>query len=166
MSIRVYVLDDEPLAVKRLVRMLGATGKATVVGSSSDPETAIEEMGALRPEALFLDIEMPGANGFEVVRRLTGEPQVVFTTAYDQYALRAFEVNSVDYLLKPVEAAGLDRALAKLERILGGAGEGSGFAEVDCGVGGAGLADAVAESDGGEGGVCRVGSGDAFLFGG
>ena len=120
MSIRAYVLDDEPLAVKRLVRMLGATGKVSLVGSSSDPETAIEEIGALRPEALFLDIEMPGANGFEVVRRLTGEPLVVFTTAYDQYALRAFAVNSVDYLLKPVEAAGLDRALAKLERILGG----------------------------------------------
>ena len=105
MSIRAYVLDDEPLAVKRLVRMLGATGKVSLVGSSSDPETAIEEIGALRPEALFLDIEMPGANGFEVVRRLTGEPLVVFTTAYGQYALRAFEVNSVDYLLKPVEAA-------------------------------------------------------------
>lgn len=117
MSIRVYVLDDEPLAVKRLVRMLAATGKVTLLGSSSDPEEAISQIEALRPEALFLDIEMPGMNGFAVVSRITVQPLVVFTTAYDQYALRAFEVNSVDYLLKPVEAAGLDRALAKLERV-------------------------------------------------
>jgi two-component system LytT family response regulator len=120
MSIRAYVLDDEPLAVKRLVRLLEATGKVTVVGSHSDPETAIGEIGALRPEVLFLDIEMPGLTGFAVLERLSGEPLVVFTTAYDQYALQAFAVNSVDYLLKPVEPAGLDRALAKLGRILGG----------------------------------------------
>jgi two-component system LytT family response regulator len=120
MSIRAYVLDDEPLAVKRLVRLLEATGKVAVVGSNSDPETAIAEIGALRPEVLFLDIEMPGLTGFAVLERLSGEPLVVFTTAYDQYALQAFAVNSVDYLLKPVEPAGLDRALAKLGRILGG----------------------------------------------
>lgn len=113
-------MDDEPLAVKRLVRLLGATGKVTVVGFSSDPETAIPEIAELRPEVLFLDIEMPGLTGFDVLQRLSGEPLVVFTTAYDQYALQAFAVNSVDYLLKPVEPAGLDRALAKLGRILGG----------------------------------------------
>jgi two-component system LytT family response regulator len=120
MSIRAYVLDDEPLAVKRLVRLLGATGKVTVVGFSSDPEAAIAEIAELRPEVLFLDIEMPGLTGFDVLQRLSGEPLVVFTTAYDQYALQAFAVNSVDYLLKPVEPAGLDRALAKLGRTLGG----------------------------------------------
>jgi two-component system, LytTR family, response regulator len=120
MSIRAYVLDDEPLAVKRLSRMLAATGKVTLLGSSSDPEEAISQIEALRPEVLFLDIEMPGMNGFAVVSQLTVQPLVVFTTAYDQYALRAFAVNSVDYLLKPVEAAGLDRALAKLERVRGG----------------------------------------------
>lgn len=113
-------MDDEPLAVKRLVRLLGATGKVTVVGFSSDPETAIPEIAELRPEVLFLDIEMPVLTGFDVLQRLSGEPLVVFTTAYDQYALQAFAVNSVDYLLKPVEPAGLDRALAKLGRILGG----------------------------------------------
>lgn len=120
MSIRAYVLDDEPLAVKRLVRLLEATGKVAVVGSHSDPETAVSEIGALRPEVLFPDIEMPGLTGFELLQRLTGEPLVVFTTAYDQYALQAFAVNSVDYLLKPVEPTGLERALAKLGRILGG----------------------------------------------
>jgi len=120
MLIRAYVLDDEPLAVKRLVRLLEATGKVALVGSNSDPETAVAEIGSLLPEVLFLDIEMPGLTGFDVLQRLTGEPLVVFTTAYDQYALQAFAVNSVDYLLKPVEPAGLDRALAKLGRILGG----------------------------------------------
>ncbi len=113
-------MDDEPLAVKRLVRLLEATGKVAIVGSCSDPERAIGEIGALGPEVLFLDIEMPGVTGFEVLQKLSGEPLVVFTTAYDRYALRAFAVNSVDYLLKPVEPAGLDRALAKLGRILGG----------------------------------------------
>jgi two-component system LytT family response regulator len=76
----------------------------------------------MNPDVLFLDIEMPGLSGFDVLEKL-GEPQplVVFTTAYDQYALNAFKVNSIDYLLKPVEPGELARALAKLERVLGGA---------------------------------------------
>jgi two-component system LytT family response regulator len=119
----VFVLDDEALAVKRLVRMLEATGRARIAGSSTDPASAIAMLAAIEPapDAIFLDIEMPGFNGFQFLEQIESEPLVVFTTAYDRYALRAFEVNSIDYLLKPVEAEALDRALSKLERMLGGA---------------------------------------------
>jgi two-component system, LytTR family, response regulator len=120
--LRVYLVDDEPVALRRLARLLSATGRAEVVGSASDPEAALRELAATGVDALFLDIEMPGLNGFELLARLTVPPPVVFTTAYDQYALRAFEVYSVDYLLKPIEAAGLGRALEKLERARVGAG--------------------------------------------
>jgi two-component system LytT family response regulator len=74
-------------------------------------------------DALFLDIRMPGLNGFELLANLNDQPPVVFTTAFDRYALNAFEVNSVDYLLKPIEAQHLDRALTKLERTRRGAAE-------------------------------------------
>jgi two-component system LytT family response regulator len=114
--IRAFVLDDEPLAVKRLARMLRETGRVEVVASSTDPVEAIEALRQSPLDVLFLDIQMPGMTGFEMLRELEQQPLVVFTTAYDQYALRAFEVNSVDYLLKPVEPAHLARALDKIER--------------------------------------------------
>ena len=113
--IRAFVLDDEPLAVKRLSRMLRETGRVEVAGSSSDPVEAIEALRQSPPDLLFLDIQMPGMTGFEMLRELEPQPLVVFTTAYDQYALQAFEVNSVDYLLKPVEPTHLVRALDKIE---------------------------------------------------
>lgn len=118
---KAFLVDDEPLAVIRLRRMLEETGRADIAGASSDPGEALEQLRRIRPDVLFLDIEMPGISGFDLLERL-GDPQplVVFTTAYDQYALEAFKVNSIDYLLKPVEAAELNRALGKLERILGG----------------------------------------------
>ena len=118
---RAYLVDDEPLALKRLARMLEETGRVAVDGSSSDPAQALAELRRLRPEVIFADIEMPAMNGFELLSRLEYDPLVVFTTAYDQYALRAFEVHSVDYLLKPVEAEQLARAIGKLERLLRGA---------------------------------------------
>lgn len=118
---RAFLLDDEILAVKRLTRLLEETGRVEIVGSSTDPLEAIEQLAHLSIDVLFLDIEMPGATGFDVARKIEGEqPLIVFTTAYNQYALRAFEVNSIDYLLKPIEAQQLDRALNKLERIRGG----------------------------------------------
>jgi two-component system, LytTR family, response regulator len=119
--IRAYLVDDEELALSRLRRMLEDSGKVEIAGSSSDPVQAIEDIRTLQPEALFLDIEMPEVNGFDLLSRL-GDPQplVIFTTAYNQYALDAFEVNSVAYLLKPIETAKLDRALQKLERLHAG----------------------------------------------
>ena len=119
--LRAFLLDDEILAVKRLTRLLEETCRVEIVGSSTDPVEAIEQLSHLTIDVLFLDIEMPGATGFDVLGKLEGEqPLVVFTTAYNQYALRAFEVNSIDYLLKPIETQTLDRALNKLERIRGG----------------------------------------------
>ena len=120
-AIRVYVLDDEPLAVERLVRLLRQTGRVDIVGTSTDPLDAIEWLRGHETDVLFLDIEMPGYTGFAVLERLESQPYVVFTTAYDRYALQAFEVHSIDYLLKPVEVAGLHRALDKLVRIRSGA---------------------------------------------
>jgi two-component system LytT family response regulator len=115
--LRAYVLDDERLAVKRLTRLLGATGRVEIAGSSTDPEAALAFLQANAVDVVFLDIQMPGLTGFELLERLDTHPLVIFTTAYDQYALNAFTVNSIDYLLKPIEAERLDRALDKLERL-------------------------------------------------
>ncbi len=118
---RAYVVDDEPLAVERLVRLLRQTGRVEIVGTATDSEDALAWLRGNETDVLFLDIEMPGRNGFGVLEALETHPYIVFTTAYDRYALKAFEVHSIDYLLKPVEAAGLHRALDKLVRIRSGA---------------------------------------------
>lgn len=120
--LRAFLVDDEPLALKRLGRLLAATGRVEIAGSAADPEAALAFLSHHDVDVLFLDIQMPGMDGFELLSRLPAQPMVVFTTAYDQYALKAFEVNSIDYLLKPVEAQQLERALKKLERSRGAAG--------------------------------------------
>ena len=103
MKLRAYLVDDEPLALSRLRRMLEHTGRVEVIGSTSEPEEAVEALTTDPPDVCFLDIQMPRLNGFEVLARLPKQPVVIFTTAFDQYALKAFEVNSVDYLLKPIK---------------------------------------------------------------
>ena len=118
--IRAFLLDDEPLAVKRLTRLLNATSRVEIIGASTDPVEALPPIARERPDVLFLDIQMPGMTGFELLSKIDPQPLIVFTTAWDQYALQAFEVNSVDYLLKPIEAQQLDRALNKVERIVRG----------------------------------------------
>jgi len=115
--IRAFVVDDEPLAVRRLKRMLDETGRVEVAGSSSDPVDALAALAEIKIDALFLDIQMPGMTGFEMLGMMDPQPLVVFTTAFDQYALKAFEVNSIDYLLKPIEERHLARALDKIERL-------------------------------------------------
>jgi two-component system LytT family response regulator len=114
--IRAFVVDDERLAVQRLTRMLETTGRVQVVGSATDPEAALEALTREHVDVLFLDIQMPGLTGFEMLARLERDVPVVFTTAYDQYALHAFDVNSIDYLLKPIETDRLERALDRIER--------------------------------------------------
>lgn len=116
---KAFLVDDEELAIRRLRRLLEERG-VEIAGSAQDPVEAAPRIDEIRPGVLFLDIQMPGLNGFEMLERLNSDPLVVFTTAYDQYALRAFAVNSIDYLLKPVEAEHLDSALAKVERFLAG----------------------------------------------
>jgi two-component system LytT family response regulator len=118
---RAFLVDDEALALKRLQRMLAATKRVQVAGTSTDPVEAVPAIIEAKPDILFLDIEMPGMTGFEMLAHLQPQPWVVFTTASDRYALEAFGVNSVDYLLKPIEAAQLDRALDKIERLRGNA---------------------------------------------
>jgi two-component system LytT family response regulator len=119
MKLRAYLVDDEPLALERLRRLLERTERVEVTGSTTEPEEAVAALTANPPDVCFLDIQMPRLNGFEVLARLPSQPIVIFTTAYDQYALQAFRVNSVDYLLKPVGPESLDRALKKVERLRG-----------------------------------------------
>jgi two-component system LytT family response regulator len=118
---KAFLVDDEPIAISRLRALLSEHGRVEVVGAGTDPAAILPAIRSSAPDVLFLDIEMPGLSGFELLERLgSSQPLVVFTTAYDQYALDAFKVNSIDYLLKPIERADLARAIAKLERMLGG----------------------------------------------
>lgn len=117
---RAYLVDDEPLALKRLARMLEQTGRVHIVGSSPDPAAALDALRRQPCDVLFTDIEMPDLSGFDMLSRLNPQPFVVFTTAYSQFALQAFEVHSVDYLLKPIDDKQLERALNKLDRVRGG----------------------------------------------
>lgn len=120
-KIRAYLVDDEPLATTRLERLLREREQVVVSGIANDPAVALRFLQSeegRQIDALFLDIQMPEMTGFELLARLVAQPLVIFTTAYDEYALRAFEVNSIDYLLKPIEPEQLDRALAKLRRTL------------------------------------------------
>jgi len=119
MKLIAYLVDDEPLALDRLNRLLEKTGHVEIAGSTTDPESALDFLSRHPVDVLFLDIQMPGLTGFELLARLERQPAVVFTTAYDQYALKAFEVNSIDYLLKPIDPKQLDRALMKLEQLRG-----------------------------------------------
>ncbi|HET9131892.1 MAG TPA: response regulator, partial [Terriglobia bacterium] len=98
--LRVYLVDDESLALKRLTRLLKQTHRVDIVGCTQSPEEAVAFLSQNSVDAVFLDIQMPGMTGFELLQKLPKEPSVVFTTAYDRFALDAFEVNSVDYLLK------------------------------------------------------------------
>jgi len=118
---KAYLVDDEPLAIRRLRRLLEATGRFEIAGATSDPEEALEFLSHECVDVVFLDIQMPGMTGFELLARLAEPPLVIFTTAYDRFALKAFDVHSIDYLLKPIEPAQLDRAIAKLDRMRGGA---------------------------------------------
>jgi two-component system LytT family response regulator len=121
--LRAYLVDDEPLAIERLTRLLASADGLRIAGSATDPTAALDylnNLGDLNKESidvLFLDIQMPVLNGFDLLARLREQPFVIFTTAYDEYALRAFEVNSIDYLVKPIEPEQLARALRKLDRL-------------------------------------------------
>ncbi len=101
---KTLIVDDERLARNELRRLLEAYPRIEIVGEAANSEEALEKIDQLGPELLFLDIQMPGKNGFELLSSIEGNvPDVIFTTAYDEYALKAFEFNALDYLLKPIE---------------------------------------------------------------
>jgi two-component system LytT family response regulator len=117
--LRVYLVDDESLALKRLSRLLLQTRRVEIVGNTVSPEEAVKFLTGNAVDVVFLDIQMPGMTGFELLQKLPKEPAVVFTTAFDRFALEAFEVNSIDYLLKPIALDRLEKALSKVERLQG-----------------------------------------------
>lgn len=110
---RVIVVDDERLARNELKRLLKAHPRIQVVGEASNGEDALALIGKTRPDLVFLDIQMPAMNGFEMLSRLDDCPSVVFTTAYDEHAIRAFDVNALDYLMKPIEPERLATAISR-----------------------------------------------------
>lgn len=114
---KTLLVDDERLARAELRRLLQPFSDVEIIGDAAHVAEAVERVHSLQPELIFLDIELAGGTGFDVLEQLEAVPEVIFTTAFDQYAVRAFEVNALDYLLKPIEpsrlAAALDRVRAK-----------------------------------------------------
>ncbi len=111
---KAILIDDERLARQELKNLLASYSEIEIVGEANNVETAIESIKQLKPDVIFLDIQMPGKNGFELLEEISGVPEVVFVTAYDEYAIRAFEVNALDYLLKPVQPNRLAETVKKI----------------------------------------------------
>ena len=111
---KALIVDDERLARTELKRLLTPFKDIKVVGEAVNAEDALEKIQELKPDLLFLDIQMPGKTGFEMLEELDSVPTVIFTTAYDEYALKAFEYNALDYLLKPIEPKRLEETVNKL----------------------------------------------------
>ena len=109
------VVDDERLARKDLISLLSPYEHIQVVGEADSVLSAVKAIRALNPDVIFLDIQMPGDSGFDLLDKIDVEAQVIFVTAFDEYAIQAFEVNALDYLLKPVNPDRLARAIERLE---------------------------------------------------
>lgn len=115
---KALLVDDERLARSGLRRLLSPHEDVVIVGEAANADEALSQIRRLQPDVVFLDVEMPGRNGLEMLQELEDLPAVVFTTAYQEYAVRAFEVSALDYLLKPIAAERLDAALDKLRKIV------------------------------------------------
>lgn len=115
MHMRTIIIDDERLARAELAKLLQPYTDIEIIDEASNANEAIEKINALQPDLIFLDIQMPGKTGFEMLTELDFVPTVIFTTAYDEYALKAFEVNALDYLLKPIESKRLEAAINKIK---------------------------------------------------
>ena len=113
---RAIIIDDERLARTELKKLLQDFPEVEVIDEAANAQEGIQKIETLRPDLIFLDIQMPGKTGFDMLSELEKSPQVIFTTAYDEYALKAFEVNALDYLLKPVEPKRLADAIQKLHQ--------------------------------------------------
>src|SRR5437867_9387786 len=119
MELRAVLVDDEQLARDELGYLLGQVGGIEIVGQAGNGVEALTTIDRLQPDVVFLDVQMPGLSGFEVARRMLdtrAAPHIIFVTAYDQHAIEAFEVNAVDYLLKPVDPARLEQAVERTRR--------------------------------------------------
>jgi two-component system LytT family response regulator len=117
-ALRVLIVDDEPLARARTRRMLATIADVIVTGEAASAGEARAAIAQRRPDLLLLDIQMPGEDGFELLKSLDPRPAVVFVTAFDHYAVRAFEANAVDYLLKPFRAERLEQSIERARREL------------------------------------------------
>jgi two-component system LytT family response regulator len=115
MNKKAIIIDDERLARNELKKLLSEFPDIEVIDEASNVDEGLQKIEALNPDLIFLDIQMPGKTGFDLLSELERTPEVIFTTAYDEYALRAFEVNALDYLLKPIEPKRLADALHKLD---------------------------------------------------
>jgi two-component system, LytTR family, response regulator len=111
---KAVIVDDERLARQELKSMLATYPGIEIAGECADVKSAVETINNVRPDVIFLDIQMPGKTGFDLLEEITFVPEVVFVTAHDEYALKAFEVNALDYLLKPVQGARLSDAIKKV----------------------------------------------------
>lgn len=112
--IRTLLIDDERLAREELKLLLSQFDEIEIIGEAKNGEEGIEKIKELQPDLIFLDISMPEINGFDMLKELDEIPQVIFVTAYDEYAIKAFEINALDYILKPVDSGRLTEAIAKV----------------------------------------------------
>lgn len=115
---RALIIDDERLARSALRRLLKGHREVEIVAEAANPDEAVRAIHKTSPDVLFLDVEMPGGSGFDLLEKLEDVPAVIFTTAYDEYAVRAFEVSALDYLVKPITAERLAGALGRAQRAM------------------------------------------------
>lgn len=120
MSFRCVVIDDERPAREKIKHLLAGVGDFEVVGEAANTDDAVRLIDETKPDLCFLDVQMPGGDGFEVLRRVQELPNVIFTTAYDRYAVQAFDLRSLDYLLKPFGKARLEQALDRARTAMSG----------------------------------------------
>lgn len=118
MAIKTILIDDEPLANKELQLMLQMYSEIVIIDTAINSAEAIKKINAQKPDLIFLDINLPGKSGFELLEELDQAPYVIFVTAYDQFAIKAFEVNALDYLLKPINQLRLNEAVEKIKKQL------------------------------------------------
>ncbi len=119
MSIKTILIDDEPLALLELQAMLKKHSDIDVIATAENAVDAIAKINALKPQLIFLDINMPSKSGFDLLEELDETPLVIFVTAYDQFAIKAFDVNALDYILKPVNTDRLAEAIEKIKKQVG-----------------------------------------------
>lgn len=118
MKYSTLVVDDERIARNRMVKLLQKhSDRIDIIGEAENGIVGLEKINTLQPQLVFLDIEMPGLNGFEMLQKIKTQPKIIFTTAYDEFALKAFEENSIDYLVKPIHPERLEKAINKLNQL-------------------------------------------------